>query len=56
MNEGYHLQDPAERTARFERAQRDEILTTLFNGALVGFDSLPEDRTAEEMWACLDAA
>lgn len=56
MNEGYRLQDPAERAARFERAQHDDILATLVNGAFVGFDSLPQDLTADQMWARVDAA
>ena len=50
INEGYHVQDPAERAARLERAHRDDIVRSLVDAAFVGFDSLPAGFTADEMW------
>ncbi len=56
INDGYHVQDPAERAARLERAHRDVVVRTLVDAAFVGFDSLPTAFTAEEMWERLDFA
>ena len=50
INDGYHVQDPAERAARLERAYRDDVVRTLVDAAFVGFDSLPAGFTADEMW------
>ena len=50
INQGYHVQDPAERAARLERAHRDDIVRSLVDAAFVGFDSLPAGFTADEMW------
>ena len=56
INEGYHVQDPAERAARLERAQRDDVVRTLVDAAFVGFDSIPAGFTPDEMWERLGAA
>ncbi len=56
INDGYHVQDPAERARRLDCAVRDDVVRTLVQAAFVGFDSLPADLTAEEMWERLGAA
>jgi 2-polyprenyl-6-methoxyphenol hydroxylase-like FAD-dependent oxidoreductase len=56
INEGYHVQDPAERARRLERAGRDDIVRTLVDAAFVGFDSLPARLTPAEMWERLGVA
>ena len=38
INEGHHVQDPAERARRLERAVRDDVVRTLVQAAFVGFD------------------
>jgi 2-polyprenyl-6-methoxyphenol hydroxylase-like FAD-dependent oxidoreductase len=55
VNEGFRVQDPAERAARFARTQRDEVLKVLSESSFAGLDSLPQDLTADQMWARVDA-
>lgn len=48
-NEGCVVQDPAERAARNEFIESDEVLTALQSCFMTGFDTLPQDLTHAEL-------
>lgn len=48
-NDGYNVQEPAERAARWTRVEKDELLTQLDDSTWVGYDRLPEVVTERDV-------
>lgn len=47
-NDGFSVQDPEERAARYEHIRSDEILAAIETSFATGFDHLPPDLTRDE--------
>jgi 2-polyprenyl-6-methoxyphenol hydroxylase-like FAD-dependent oxidoreductase len=48
-NEGFTIQDPAVRAARYEHIRGDEVLAALEACFMTGFDTLPQDLTRADL-------
>ena len=49
VNDGFRVQDPSERTRRYERIEADDVLKPLSDGSWLGFESLPSTPADEEV-------
>ena len=47
-NDGFHVQDPQERSRRYERTQVDEVLAALMDAQWKGFDAVPRTPSDDE--------